>query len=134
MTDKKVRTDKQINIDKIAAYIVANPLSTVREIAIATGIWKSTVAEHIKSDDVGQKGIKDDRIVSLTDEDYDIMLTIQGIKKWRLKDNPDNISNGDIDKWETTATRRYSLFRWDATDTEWWLNYTKVVLLPWLDE
>lgn len=122
--DKKSRLDKQINIDKIAAYIVANPLSTVREIAEATGISKSTVAEHIKSDEVGQKGIKDDRIVSLTDGDYEIMEAIQKIKKERLTVEPEKVSNGDIDKRENTATKRYSLFVWDATNPDWWLKET----------
>jgi len=121
-TDNKSRLDKKRNIDKIAAAILANPLATVREIAEMTGISKSTVSEHIKSDEVGLAGKKDERIISLTDKDYEIMEQIQGIKINKLQDKPEDISNWDIDRWENTATKRYSLFRWDATDPNWWLK------------
>jgi hypothetical protein len=39
------------------------------------------------------------------------MLDIQKEKKRRLKEESEQINNSDIDKWEQTATRRYSLFR-----------------------
>jgi len=38
------------------------------------------------------------------------MKDIQRIKRERLKSD-EEISNGDIDKWEQTATKRYTLFR-----------------------
>lgn len=119
---EKARLDKKRNIDKIAAAILANPLATVREIAEMTGISKSTVAEHIKSDEVGLAGAKDDRIISLTDKDYNILEKIQEIKLSKLTTKPEDISNSDIDKRDNTATKRYSLFRWDATDKEWGLK------------
>jgi hypothetical protein len=50
------------------------------------------------------------------------MEKIQGIKINKLKTKPEDISNWDIDKWENTATKRYSLFRWDATDPNGWLK------------
>ena len=118
----KARLDKKRNIDKIAAAILANPLATVREIADITGISKSTVAEHIKSDEVGLVGAKDDRIISLTDKDYSILEKIQDIKLNKLTTKPEDISNADIDKRDNTATKRYSLFRWDATDKGWGLK------------
>jgi len=118
----KARLDKKRNIDKIAAAILANPLATVREIAEMTGISKSTVSEHIKSDEVGLAGKKDERIISLTDKDYDILTKIQDIKINKLQDKPEDISNSDIDKRDNTATKRYSLFRWDATDPNGWLK------------
>jgi uncharacterized protein YcbX len=76
-----------------------------------TGISKSTVAEHIKSDEVGLVGAKDDRIISLTDKDYSILEKIQNIKINKLTTKPEDISNADIDKRDNTATKRYSLFR-----------------------
>lgn len=94
---EKARLDKKRNIDKIAAAILANPLATVREIAEMTGISKSTVAEHIKSDEVGLVGAKDDRIISLTDKDYSILEKIQNIKINKLTTKPEDISNADID-------------------------------------
>ncbi len=120
--EDKARLDKKRNIDKIAAAILANPLATVREIADITGISKSTVAEHIKSDEVGQTAVKDDRIISLTDKDYDILQKIQDIKMSKLTTNPEDISNADIDKRDNTATKRYSLFRWEATWPNGWLK------------
>jgi hypothetical protein len=61
--------------------------------------------------EMGQIGAKDDKIIKLTDEDFDLMISIQKEKKRRLDEQKDKINNSDIDRWEQTATKRYSLFR-----------------------
>jgi hypothetical protein len=61
--------------------------------------------------EMGQIGAKDDKIIKLTDEDFDLMISIQKEKKRRLDEEKDKINNSDIDRWEQTATKRYSLFR-----------------------
>lgn len=68
------RADKRKNIDKIVAAKAKNPLASVREIAEETGISKTTVADHIKSDKVGQEGSRDERIVNLIEKDLEIII------------------------------------------------------------
>jgi hypothetical protein len=46
----------------------------------------------------------------LTDKDFDLMTIIQQEKFSRLR-NPEDINDNDLDKWENTAVKRYSLFR-----------------------
>lgn len=111
------RKDKLKNKAKVIKTTLINPLNTDRETAKELWIWKSTV-NRIKQE-LGQDGTKDDRIIGLTDEDFNLMLDIQKEKKRRLQEEKGELNNNDIDKWENTATKRYSLFRWDATDKEW---------------
>lgn len=113
------RTDKEKHEDMVAAYFMKNPHATVREAAKDLNISKSTIAEHRKQlDKIGQK---DERIVFLTDSDFAIMQKIQAEKEKRL-DEPEKVSNSDLDKWDNTSTRRYSLFVWDATDSKGWVK------------
>jgi len=56
-------------------------------------------------------GIKDERIINLTDKDYEIMLLAQKEKEKRLTETPDKVNNSDLDKWDNTATKRYTIFK-----------------------
>lgn len=112
------RSDKRKNKLKITKQVLNNPLLSQREIAKKTWLGKTTVQEHLQN----IKMTKDDRIIGLTDKDFELMLDIQLEKKRRLKEEKDQLNNNDIDKWENTATKRYSLFRWDATDKDWGLK------------
>ena len=120
-----MRTDAKKNIDKIAWSLAKNPLQTVREVEKDTGVSKSTVAKHI--DKVDKLGQKDDRIISLTDKDYELMKMYQMEKETRITTASGDINNNDLDKWENTATRRYSLFRWEATDEWGWAKVYNLV-------
>ena len=113
------RTDKKRNIDKVSASLAKNPLQTEREIALDTGLWHWTINRAKK--EVEQSGAKDPRIITLTDWDMRIMNIIQKQKEERLQDPKVKVNNSDIDKRSQTATRRYSLFRWNATDKDWWI-------------
>ena len=113
------RTDKAKNIDKVAASLAKNPLQTEREVEKDTWVSQSSVNRAKKV--LGQIGSKDPRIVSLTDWDFDIMEKIQKEKLERLEWG-EKINNSDLDRWEQTATKRYSLFRGSVTDDKWWLN------------
>ncbi len=116
-----MRADKAKKVSSVAKEILNNPLQTVREVAEKTGVSKSSVATYIQ-EDLDRLGQKDEKIIQLTDEDFTLMLDIQKEKKRRLKEEPNQINNNDIDKWENTATRRYTIFRWDATDKDGWLK------------
>ena len=114
------RADKKKNIDKVTASLVKDPLQTERE--IANNLWISRSTAHIMKKEIEQSQAKDERIISLTDEDFALMQDIQSEKKRRLREEKEQINNNDIDKWENTATKRYTLFRWDATDENWALK------------
>lgn len=119
MAEKKMRVDKRKNVEKVAKAMIENPRATEREIAKKVWIGKSSV-NRLK-EELGQIGAKDERILTLTDWDREQQLTIQKIKNERLQE-PDKISNKDLNSREEFAMKRYSLFRGNATDNNWWLN------------
>lgn len=115
-----MRTDKAINVANVAKELLENPLQTERQIAEWLWIWAWTV--NRAKQELEQTGAKDDRIVWLTDKDFDLMKIIQKEKFSRLEEDPKWINNNDLDKWENTAVKRYTLFRWDVTDEKWGLK------------
>lgn len=129
-----MRVDKGKNVMKVRDAFLENPLSTEREVAKKT--WLSNWTINNLKQELEQIWAKDEKIIHLIDEDFNIMLDIQKEKKRRLKEESEQINNSDIDKWEQTATRRYSLFRWDATDTNWWLKDITNILqdIQWLNK
>lgn len=116
-----VRADKQKNIDKVAASVAKDPLQSQREIAEDTGLSIGNVNDKLK--DVEQYAKNDDRIQSLLDWDVKLMKKIAKIKNDRL-DNPKDINNSDIDKWEQTATKRTVIFgdKWDKDEGDRIIN------------
>lgn len=114
-----MRKDKAENISIVARTVLENPLLRRDDIAEETWLWAWTVSRALK--ELDENGRKDDRILWLTDKDFDLMTKIQQEKFARLA-TPEKISDNDLDKWENTAVKRYSLFRWNATDNEWGLK------------
>ena len=119
-----MRADKATNIANVAKELLENPLQTERQIAEWLWIWAGTV--NRAKQELEQSGAKDDRIIGLTDRDFDLMKVIQREKFKRLEE-PENVNDNDLDKWENTAVKRYSLFRWSATDKEWGLKETVTI-------
>jgi hypothetical protein len=119
-----MRTDKKISIAKVAKEVLNNPLLNQREIADKT--WLSLGNVNDKLNILEQEGQKDDRIIWLTDKDFELMKQIQNVKFKRLQED-EQINNNDLDKWENTAVKRYSLFRWSATDEQWGLKETVTI-------
>lgn len=111
-----MRIDKAKKVSSVTKELLENPLQTVREVAEKTGVSKSSVASYIQ-EDLDKLGLKDDRILWLTDKDFELMKQIQEVKFKRLQED-EQINNNDLDKWENTAVKRYSLFRWSATDKD----------------
>ena len=119
------RSDKKKNIDKVVASLTKNPLQSEHEIAKNTWIGKSTV--NRAKQEMGKNGgyiIKDDRIINLTDKDFELMQKIQVRKFERMDDKNKPVDDNNINQWDKEAKARYALFRWDATDKKWGLKNT----------
>lgn len=119
-----MRADKATNIAKVAKVVLQNPLLTRDQIAEKAWVWTWTASRALS--ELDKNGPKDDRIVWLTDWDFDLMKVIQKEKFARLQ-QPEKVNDNDLDKWENTAVKRYSLFRWSATDKDWWLKETVTI-------
>ena len=119
-----MRADKATNIANVAKELLENPLQTERQ--IADTLWVNHTTVNRAKQELQQTAPKDDRIVWLTDRDFDLMKVIQQEKFARLQE-PENVNNNDLDKWENTAVKRYSLFRWSATDEQWGLKETVTI-------
>lgn len=122
----KNRTDAKKNKAKIIKEVLINPLQTQRE--IAKGVWlsKTTIQEHLKE---LPNTTKDDRIIWICDTDLEIVILWQEIIKNRLMDEEElkKISARDISWIIKENTARYTIFKWDATDSEWWMK-----LVEWI--
>lgn len=108
------RSDVKKNKDLVAASLAKNPLQSQREVAKDTWLWLWTTNRAI--DKVEQSGTKDDRIISLTDKDFELMQLIQQRKFDRMKDKETPVNDSDVNNWDKAAQARYTIFRWDVTD------------------
>ncbi len=114
-----MRSDKAKNIAKVARVVLADPLLSRDEVAMKAGVSQWTASNVLAELDESWR--KDPRIVWLTDKDFELMESIQSVKFKRLE-TPENINDNDLDKWENTAVKRYTIFRGKATDEQWGLN------------
>lgn len=116
-----MRVDKRKNIEKVIKEKIKNPLATTREIAKKTGVSKSAVADHVQNnlDKIGQK---DERIMLLTDKDFDIVKLAQQRIEEKLMDEAEMKKTriGEISTVAKDSAARYTIFRWELTDAEWW--------------
>lgn len=113
---KIIRSDKRKNTDKVAASYVKNPLQSQREAAKDT--WLSLWNVNDKVDKLEQTWTKDDRIISLTDWDFALMIKIATRKNERMDDKTTPVWDNDLNNWDKEAKARYTLFRGAATDSE----------------
>lgn len=114
----KSRVDAQINKGKIARDLLKNPLKTQRQIAQETWLGKTTVQQHLKEMNL----TKDDRILTITKKDIEIVNLWQKELLRRLKDTPKIMWTRDIVAAMDTSTKRYTIFKWDITDPSGWLK------------
>lgn len=115
-----MRADKKANIAKVAKVALLEPLLTRDQ--IAEKAWVSTWTASNMLKELDGSWPKDPRIIGLTDWDFDLMRVIQKEKFARLQ-NPEQVNDNDLDKWENTATKRFTIFRWSATDKDWGLKW-----------
>ena len=120
-----MRTDKEINHNKVAKDVLLNPLKTQRDRALDLWIWKTTVQEHLQE----VKTTKDDRILFITDTDLNIVEKGQKEIDRRLSESEElgKMRTVEISQVLKESTARYSLFRWSATDKEWGLKDTVTI-------
>ena len=117
-----MRKDKAKNTAKVIKEVIKSPLSTDREIEDNTWVSKS-VSNRVRNE-LGQIGTKDDRILWICDTDLEIVILWQQIIKNRLMDEEElkKISARDVSWIIKENTARYTIFKWDVTDNDWWLR------------
>jgi hypothetical protein len=71
------------NKDLLTAELIKQPLATKTELAKAVGVNRSVVTKHWE--EMKARATKDDRVVSLTDDDWEIQKLIQNFMKLFLK-------------------------------------------------
>lgn len=120
-----MRADKKRNLDAVQSEYVKNPLVTQEQVANDLWLWEWTVNRAVKEMEENG-GIKDDRIISLTDWDFDLMVSIQKRKFTRMKDMDIPVSDNDLNQWDREAKARYSLFRGTVTDPSGWLKENSI--------
>lgn len=118
--NKKERVDKTKNKIKVIKELLRDPLQTEREIAKKANISKSSAHNHTK--ELGQNWPKSNVIDDIIKKDAEIVKLVQDELKKRIKDNPTKVSTRDIiSAWDVSA-KRYTIFKWNVTDEEWWLK------------
>lgn len=117
---KRTRVDAKINKAKVAKEILNNPLQSEREIAKKTWLGNSTVHEHKKE----LKSSKDERIVWICDTDIEIVKLWQKEiyrRLWKAEEL-EKMKTWEISQTIRENTARYTIFKWDITDEEWWMK------------
>lgn len=111
-----IRSDKEKNKLKVIKEVAENPMASEREIAKKVWISPSTAHEHIK--DLPNSS-KSEHIEKMLEKDLNIVDLAQKELERRLKDQAQDISTRDIIASADVSAKRYSLFKWDATDKDW---------------
>ena len=117
--EKKLRVDKRKNLEKVAKVRLKNPRATTREVAEEAWLDHSTVAKLDK--ELPQISTKDDRIISLTETDFDIVTLAQMRIREKLQDEEEMKKTRiwEISSVAKESASRYSTFRWDLTGNDW---------------
>lgn len=128
-----MRSDKEKNAAKIMAEVAKDPLASQRDIAERVWTSVSTVNDHIK--DI-PKSNKSEHIETILKKDLQIVNLAQQILQDRLEAKPDDISTRDIISSADVSAKRYSLFKWDATDKNWGIKDVTSILseIQWLKQ
>jgi len=113
----KTRVDAKKNQWKIAKVILEKPLATYMEIAKETWLGKSTVWEHVRQ---FPKSEKDARIVAITETDLENVILWQNELQRRLQEEAGKLKTQEIVQIMSEGTARYTKFRWDVTNPDWW--------------
>jgi len=119
-TKRRNRVDSIKNESKILKTIIKDPLKTQREIAAETGVSKTTV--HNKLNNLNQTLSKAPSIEEICKTDIENVKLWQAILKKRLEETPDDLRVNDVVQILAEGTKRYTLFKGNATDSQWWLK------------
>lgn len=118
MIEKQMRGDKKKNLIKVLKSRI-RWVKSQREVAEETGVSKSSVDRLDK--ELGQLGAKIPEIEDICKADFEIVKLTQKETIRRLQ-NPWEETFTDIIRAGSESAKRYSLFRWNATDKDWGLN------------
>jgi len=127
------RVDAIKNKAKVIASVVKDPLQSITQISKDT--WLSIGNVHDKLKEVERTGVKDDRIISICDTDLVNVVLWQNELQKRLQEQASDLKTEEIVKIIAEWTKRYSLFKWEATDKDWWLKepISVNIIVWWVD-
>lgn len=132
-----MRVDKAKNIKALKNELLKNPLQTEEE--LSKKLWIARWSVNRLKDEMSEivTNSKNSDIIKITDEDRLIIQMSQAISRhslWTIINKIDEDPNYKLELREAKtaseiakeSTARYSLFRWSATDNEWWLKEVKI--------
>lgn len=114
-----MRVDKKKNLEKVVIEKLHNPMKSQNNIAKDLWVWVATVNRAMQ--EMEKNGIKDERIITLTDKDFDIVKLAQQRIEEKLMDEAEMKKTriGEISTVAKDSAARYTIFRWELTDDEW---------------
>lgn len=128
---KPTRRDKKINQAKVAKAVLANPTASEEEIAKMA--WVSTWTAHNHKKEIEETWVlsKDPRIRAISDKDLKIVELTQDKIIDRLEDEEElkKVSTRDLSAISNDSIKRHSLIMWSATDKDWGLKSTEIVVI-----
>lgn len=120
-----IRKDKVRNKVKVIKEVLKDPLASQDEIAKRSWVSKGTVNNNIQ--ELDQSWLTSETIDRICENDKDLIdlvawLNLKEIKaiadKWKVSLMDLKAINDITEK----STKRYTLFKWNITDDEWWLK------------
>jgi len=129
MAKKAQRADKIKTQAKVIGAIISDPLADQRTIAKKAWVSKTSVHNHLK--DIDQTWPKSLAIDNIIKKDVEIVNLAQAELQRRLEEDPKKISTKDIISAGDVSAKRYSLFKWKATDEEWGLE--QAITITWMN-
>lgn len=117
---KRPRADSQRNKKAVALAVAKNPTASTRELAKIAGVSNGTVSNKLSE----LKQVKDEAILGICDKDLEIVKLAQWIILDKLQDKRTiaDMKASEVSQVAEASAKRYSLFKWSATDASWWLN------------
>lgn len=128
-----MRVDKAKNIKALKNELLKNPLQTEEE--LWKKLWIARWSVNRLKEEMSEivTNAKNSDIVEITDEDKFIIQMSQALSRhslWTIINKLDEDPTYVLELREAKtaseiakeSTARYSLFRWSATDKEWWLK------------
>ena len=113
------RKQRDINRANITKEILKDPLADQR--TIAKRAWVSKTSVHNHSKELDQEWPKSKAIEDIIETDAKIVKLAQWVILKRLE-SPEKEKTRDIISAADTSSKRYSLFKWNITDPDWWLK------------
>lgn len=132
-----MRIDKAKNIKALKAELLKKPLQTEEE--LADKLWVHRVTVNRLKEEMHEivTNAKNSDIMEITDEDKLIIQMSQAISRhslWTIINKLDEEPNYVLELRDAKtaseiakeSTARYSFFRWEATDKDWWMKLPDV--------